>query len=149
MKLNEKFLVHSTGRETIMAPSGKAGFSGVVRGGKSFGVMLEILKNDVTEEDAIQIGLEKYCRILGNGSGIAGTYLPSIAEEARAVLASADVITAKGQGNFETMLGCGLNVYYVFLCKCEWFERRFGMKHLEGVFVNERDHRFTVPGSFL
>lgn len=53
MKLNEKFLVHSTGRETIMAPSGKAGFSGVVRGGKSFGVMLEILKNDVTEEEIV------------------------------------------------------------------------------------------------
>ncbi len=53
MKLKENFLVHSTGRETIMAPSGKAGFSGVVRGGKSFGIMLETLKNDVTEEEIV------------------------------------------------------------------------------------------------
>ena len=53
MKLKDNFLVHSTGRETIMAPAGNAGFSGVVRGGKSFGVMLETLKNDVTEEDIV------------------------------------------------------------------------------------------------
>ena len=105
--------------------------------------------NDVTEADARRVGLDNYCRVLGNGSGIAGTYLPSVSEEARGVLNGADVVIAKGQGNFETMLGCGLNVYYVFLCKCEWFERRFGMKHLEGIFVNENDRRFTVPGSFL
>ncbi len=105
--------------------------------------------NDVTEKDAAQVGLDKYCRVLGNGSGIAGTYLPSISEESRSALSSADIIIAKGQGNFETMLGCGLNVYYVFLCKCEWFERRFGMKHLEGVFINERDPRFSGMSSSL
>ena len=53
MKLNENFLVHSTGHDTIMAPTGKAGFSGVVRGGKTLGVMLEALKNDVTEEEIV------------------------------------------------------------------------------------------------
>ena len=105
--------------------------------------------NDVTKTDAEQVGLDKLCRVLGNGSGIAGTYLPSVSEEARAALSSADLIIAKGQGNFETMLGCGLNVYYVFLCKCEWFERRFGMKHLEGVFASERDLRFSGMSSSL
>ena len=42
-----------------------------------------------------------------------------------------------------------MNVDYAFLCKCEWFERRFGMKKLEGVFVNERDKKFSVKGSYL
>ncbi len=105
--------------------------------------------NDVTEADAKQVGLDRYCRILGNGSGIAGTYFPSVSDEAKELLTSADLIVAKGQGNFETMLGCGLNVYYVFLCKCEWFERRFGMKHLEGVFINEGDPRFSGMSSAL
>ncbi len=105
--------------------------------------------NDVTEEDAKYIGIDKLCPVVGNGSGIAGTYLPSVSAEARDILASADLIIAKGQGNFETMFGCGLNVYYVFLCKCDWFERRFGMKMLEGVFVNERDKKFDVKGSSL
>ena len=105
--------------------------------------------NDVTEADAVSVGLDKLCRIVGNGSGIAGTFLPSVSEEAKELLDGADVIIAKGQGNFETMLGCGLNVYYVFLCKCEWFERRFGMKHLEGVFINEKDPRFSGMSSSI
>ena len=50
----------------------------------------------------------------------------------------ADVILAKGQGNFETMHGCGLNVYYSFLCKCDWFQQRFGMEKNKGMFVRER-----------
>ena len=37
--------------------------------------------------------------------------------KAKELLEGADVILSKGQGNFETMHGCGLNVYYSFLCK--------------------------------
>ena len=29
-------------------------------------------------------------------------------------LEEADVIISKGQGNFETLYGCGLNVYYLY-----------------------------------
>ena len=50
-----------------------------------------------------------------------------------------DVIISKGQGNFETLNGCGLNIYYLFLCKCEWFVKRFGMERFKGVFINDRN----------
>jgi len=105
--------------------------------------------NDVTARDAQYVGIDKLCPVVSNGSGIAGTYIPDISSEARELLERADLILAKGQGNFETMFGCGLNVYYAFLCKCEWFERRFGMKPLEGVFTNELDKKYTVKGSSL
>lgn len=42
-------------------------------------------------------------------------------QEARQVLDQADVMLAKGQANFETLHGCGRNIYYSFLCKCDWF----------------------------
>ena len=103
--------------------------------------------NDVTEEDARFVGVDALCPIVPNGNGIAGCYFPALSDEARDLVTSADLVVAKGQGNFETMFGCDLNVYYVFLCKCEWFEIRFGMKHLEGVFVNELDRKFKVKGS--
>jgi len=103
--------------------------------------------NDVTEEDALYVGIDKICPVMSNGSGIAGNFIPDLSDEVVSFLRSADLIVAKGQGNFETMFGCDLNIYYVFLCKCDWFERRFGMKRLEGVFVNERDNKFTVKGS--
>ena len=61
----------------------------------------------------------------------------TISQEAREKLEMADVIIAKGQGNFETIHTCGLNIYYLFLCKCDWFMQRFHAKHLQGMFVNE------------
>lgn len=105
--------------------------------------------NDATVEDAKFVGIDKYAPVVGNGSAIAGTYLPDVSPEVREMLKSADLILAKGQGNFETMFGCGLNVYYAFLCKCEWFVRRFGMKRLEGTFTNERRQKFNVSGATL
>lgn len=93
--------------------------------------------NDATVEDAEQIGLTGLVPVMGNGCGVAGTPVEYIGEEARELLEQADVILAKGQGNFETMHGCGLNVYYSFLCKCGWFQKRFGMEKNKGVITKE------------
>lgn len=103
--------------------------------------------NDATRREAIQAGMERASEIVDNGCGVAGTPLEYISGEARQLLMQADVILAKGQGNFETMHGCGLNIYYSFLCKCEWFQRRFGMERNKGMFV--REHYLTdgfAPG---
>ena len=40
--------------------------------------------------------------------------------------------------NVETMLGCGLNVYYAFLVKCPRFERRFSVPLFTPLLVRER-----------
>jgi len=95
------------------------------------------IANDATRKDAAYVGIDRLVRVVDNGSRIAGTYLPDIGDELRGLLDSADVIIAKGQGNFETMHGCGLNVYYVFLCKCELFRTMFKVPQLTGMFVNE------------
>lgn len=94
--------------------------------------------NDATIEDARMVGLTEFADIIGNGTGIAGTCLDSIDNNAKVCIEAADVIISKGHGNFETLNGCGLNIYYAFLCKCEWFVKRFGVKQFEGVFMNER-----------
>lgn len=98
---------------------------------------MEVL-NDATMEDAVEVGLDKEVRVIGNGTEIAGTQLDSINEETRQLLDTADLIISKGQGNFETLGGCGLNVYYLFLCKCEWFAERFGVERNAGMFLRER-----------
>ena len=53
MKLKKEFLVHNTEKESILVPSGAADFSGVVRGNKTLGAILDMLKNDTTEEEII------------------------------------------------------------------------------------------------
>lgn len=96
--------------------------------------------NDATIEDAQQIGLTELVPVMENGTGIAGASMRAINEESRKALENADVILAKGQGNFESLYGCGLNVYYLFLCKCDWFVRRFGLTKNAGVFMREGDY---------
>lgn len=94
--------------------------------------------NDATMEDAEEIGLTDLVKVIGNGSNIGGTWIPGINAEARELLYDADLIIAKGQGNFETLNDCGLNIYYLFLCKCDLFQRRFHAENLQGMFLNER-----------
>ena len=98
----------------------------------------EAVLNDAVLEDADEVGLTKVAEVIGNGNGVAGTQISMLSKEARDVLEKADIIISKGQGNFETIHGCGWNIYYLFLCKCSWFSERFGMERLKGVFINEK-----------
>ncbi len=93
--------------------------------------------NDATEEDAKQIGLYEIADVTGNGTAIAGTCLNKISKEAREIIDNADVIIAKGQGNFETLNHCGLNIYYIFMCKCTMFADRFKVPRFSGMFIND------------
>ena len=61
-----------------------------------------------------------------------------LAMEAGRILLDADVIISKGQGNFESLYGEGLNPYYLFLCKCDWFVQKFQAERFQGMFINER-----------
>jgi len=94
--------------------------------------------NDATMDDARQIGLTDTVEVMGNGSTIAGTCLEDVSEEALKVIQNADVILSKGQGNFETLYGCNLNVYYLFMCKCTLFANRFQKKLYEGMLINDK-----------
>lgn len=60
MKLNKNFLVHKTGNETIVVPTGKANFSGVIRGNETLGTILDLLKKDTTEEKVIAAMRKEY-----------------------------------------------------------------------------------------
>lgn len=95
--------------------------------------------NDATIEDAEQIGLSKMVDVIGNGSDVGGTCLEEISDEAREIIDSADVIIAKGQGNFETLQKCGKNIYYIFMCKCEMFANRFQVPKYCGMLINDKN----------
>lgn len=93
--------------------------------------------NDATMEDAEQVGLTDCFSVYGNGTGIAGTCVEQLSEEARKLFEIADIVMAKGQGNFETLRFCGKNVFYLFLCKCDMFARQFQVPKLTGMLVRE------------
>ncbi len=93
--------------------------------------------NDATLEDAREVGLTDLVPCIGNGNAAPGTVIKRLSREAKEALYSADVIISKGQGNFESLYGEGLTPWYLFLCKCELFVRRFGLAQYESVFARE------------
>ena len=97
--------------------------------------------NDATLADAREIGLCDLVQVVGNGTDIPGTQLSAINKQSKAIIDDAEMIIAKGQGNFETLFGCGKNIYYLFLCKCDLFTRRFNMEKFRGILVNEKNVR--------
>lgn len=100
--------------------------------------------NDATVKDAQAVGISQFARVIGNGSGICGTEIDLLSEEARRAVLEADVIFSKGLGNFESLSGCGLNVYYLFLSKCALYEKLYGLPYFRGAFFNDR--RFFPNG---
>ena len=53
MKLRKEFITHNTESESLLVPAGGAGWSGLVRGNKTLGAILELLQTDTTEEAII------------------------------------------------------------------------------------------------
>lgn len=94
--------------------------------------------NDVTVEDADEIGLTEYARVIANGADIPGTYLKEISAETLELLGTSDIVISKGLGNLETLYGEGYNIFYSFTCKCEHIAKRFGAALWSAVFTEEK-----------
>ena len=92
--------------------------------------------NDATRADAAAVGIS--FPVIDNGNRIPGTQIDQLGAEARRALDGADVILSKGQGNVETLRGCGRNIYYAFLIKCARFERLFGKPKFTPMLVREK-----------
>ena len=91
--------------------------------------------NDATREDAAAMGLP--FPVIDNGNLVPGTQLDLLSAEAKQAVETADVILAKGMANVETMLGCGYNIYYAFLVKCQRFVNLFGKPLMTPMLVGE------------
>ena len=92
--------------------------------------------NDATREDALAVGID--FPIVDTGMPIAGVPVELLKGQAKEALESADVILSKGQANVETLFGCGRNIFYLFLIKCQRFQTLFGKKKLTPMFLRER-----------
>ena len=102
----------------------------------TFCVRGDIIINDATRADAEAVGIP--FPVIDNGNRVPGTQIDLLGQEAKAALDAADVVLAKGMANCETMHGCGYNVYYAFLVKCQRFVDRFQKPMLTPMLVKER-----------
>ena len=74
--------------------------------------------NDATRDDAIAAGITKLVPVFDNGSDAPGTLLEDCSAEFRAAFEHADMIIAKGQGNYESLSDSTRPVHFLFVVKC-------------------------------
>lgn len=74
--------------------------------------------NDATRVDVTAVGLDALVKVLDNGTDIPGTVIEQCTPEFQQRFAVADVIIAKGQGNFETLVDAGRPIFHLFVAKC-------------------------------
>ncbi len=96
--------------------------------------------NDATMEDAKFAGLTEKVKVIDNGSDGPGTILKSCSEEFRQRFSQADLIIAKGQGNYETLNDIDKNIFFLLKAKCPVIA-----KHLDceiGTVILRRNSNF-------
>ena len=74
--------------------------------------------NDATMEDAVAVGLTDIVNVIDNGSDAPGTILETCSDKFLSCFDQADLIIAKGQGNYETLSNIDKNIYYILKAKC-------------------------------
>lgn len=74
--------------------------------------------NDATRRDAQAVGLHEIVDVIDNGSDAPGTLLDDCSPEFKERFAAADLIIAKGQGNYETLSDASYPVVFLFQAKC-------------------------------
>jgi uncharacterized protein with ATP-grasp and redox domains len=74
--------------------------------------------NDVTNEDALAVGMDSVATIISSGSDAPATILSQCSAELRQLFQSADIIIAKGQGNYESLEGEPGNIFFLLRAKC-------------------------------
>jgi uncharacterized protein with ATP-grasp and redox domains len=83
--------------------------------------------NDATLEDARISGLCDIVEVIDNGSSAPGIILQDCSPAFRERFAEADLIIAKGQGNFETLDDIPANIFFLFKVKCQVIASAIGL----------------------
>jgi hypothetical protein len=82
--------------------------------------------NDATMADAESAKIGDIAEIIDNGSDAPGTILDDCSSEFRRRFDEADLVIAKGQGNFESLSDEKREIFFLFRTKCKTISRHSG-----------------------
>jgi len=74
--------------------------------------------NDATLQEARESGIFEVAAVIDNGSDAPGTLLDETSPAFQRAFAEADLIIAKGQGNFESLSDVPANLFFLLKAKC-------------------------------
>jgi uncharacterized protein with ATP-grasp and redox domains len=100
--------------------------------------------NDATRKDAMAAGLPRIVEVIDNGSDGPGTILESCSQSFRYRFDKANLVIAKGQGNYETLSDIDKNIFFILKAKCPVIARDLSCEAGEMILRRNEAFRDTV-----
>jgi uncharacterized protein with ATP-grasp and redox domains len=94
--------------------------------------------NDALMDDAKKAGLTSMVKVIDTGTDLPGVIPDECSSEFNSYYNNADLIIAKGQGNFETLNDNKKNIFFLFKVKCPPVANESGAKVGNMVILNNR-----------
>lgn len=91
--------------------------------------------NDALLADARRAGMDRFAKVITNGVACPGSALAHCSAEFRHHFNEADLVIAKGQGNFETLSEVDREVFFLLTVKCKVLARHLNSLRHDGVQV--------------
>ena len=99
-----------------------------------FAVRNSPILNDVTEKEALQVGIDKVAKIVSNGDDAPSTLLHRVSSSFLEIYKSADLIISKGMGNFEGLMDeTDDRLFFLLMIKCPVIGEIIGAEN--GAFI--------------
>jgi uncharacterized protein with ATP-grasp and redox domains len=95
--------------------------------------------NDVTMEDAVNVGITKIAKVISNGYDAPATLLNRCSHEFRKIADEADIIISKGQGNLEGLIDItDKKIFFLLMVKCNVIAEMIGVHEKDVVVLNNQ-----------
>ncbi len=83
--------------------------------------------NDITMQEALEIGIDNVCEVISSGTWAPGTVLNTCTPEFLKVFYNADMIISKGQGNYEALSNIDAPIFFLLKAKCHVISNHIGV----------------------
>ncbi len=103
--------------------------------------------NDATAEDAVAAGLIDLVEVIDTGDDAPGTIFKTSSMLFQCYFMAADLVVAKGQGNYETLSDVDKNIFFILRAKCPLIAQHLGCD--VGQMVLRRSNAFTSSGDLV
>jgi hypothetical protein len=101
--------------------------------------------NDVTFDDALQVGMDRMCRVISSGSDAPSTLTEFCSDEFLEIFRTADLIISKGQGNFEGLMDCvHPNIFFLLIAKCAPMAELLGVQKNDMVITKKQARKYVI-----
>ena len=97
--------------------------------------------NDATKQDAEEVGLPAVADVIETGSGDIGVNWERASPEFVEAFRAADLVLAKGQGNFETLDETPGEIFFLLKAKCPEVAAELAVREGALIFLRSRSRR--------